>query len=161
SIYLAAVLHGALRVMRGLPFGTTLSLRTGFRRLLPVIGLAICEGLVFPISLALLIVPYIVLGCLWFVTTSACAFEHLGPFGSMRRSAALTKGHRWRLAGALLLLNLVSAIYYIIGPVVTPIWGAWATFAGQFLWWTMFVGFQAIVSIVAYSDLRAAKEGVD
>ena len=78
----------------------------------------------------------------------------------MRRSSQLTKGHRWKVFGLILLVAvLVSVVVGMInlgfelmagpilalisGLVLNGIWGA----------------FYAISVVVTYHDLRAAKEG--
>ena len=48
--------------------------------------------------------------CMWFVTLPACVLERTGPIRSLSRSAFLTKGHRWRVFGLILLVLLVNLI---------------------------------------------------
>src|SRR5258708_17090641 len=72
-------------------------------------------GLAVMFASMLFIVPGLILYMMWSVATPACVVERLGPFRSMARSRALTKGHRWKIFG-LLLLTLIPGV--IIGAVI-------------------------------------------
>jgi hypothetical protein len=159
----ALVLYGAFQQTRGKPVSLVESLRVGFRRIVPVIGLAISASVLMGLGFVLLIVPGLIVATMLFVATPACVVEQLGPFSSMDRSARLTKGHRWRIFGLFLLIGLpvgilgemidlmakiagASGIPAAIGHVILDaIWGA---------------GYAALV-IATYHDLRVTKEGVD
>ena len=98
---------------------------------------------------------------MWFVAIPACVVEQTGPWKSLNRSAALTKGNRWKVFGMMVLLTIISAIG---GALV----GAFAAAAGATLggllaliWIALVAPFSAILVVVTYHDLRVAKEGVD
>lgn len=60
-------------------------------------------------SLALLI-PGLLIQLAWNVAAPVAALERRGVVGSLRRSADLTRGHRWALFGLLLLLGLAAGV---------------------------------------------------
>jgi hypothetical protein len=201
----AIVLYGAFQDMRGRPVSLADCLKVGLRRFFPLIGLAICVGIAMFAYLAFLalamaamiqalqsslvmltfllvivmMVPLLILFLMWFVATPVCVVERLGPFRSLGRSRALTKGHRWKIFG-LILVTLIPAM--IVAGVITVVMAklgigvslrigiffdlnkAMNTVAAQIvslIWTATWTAFYAILVVVAYHDLRVAKEGVD
>jgi hypothetical protein len=92
----------------------------------------------------------------------ACVVEGLGPVQSMRRSAELTQGHRWRIF-ALWFAILVAEIFVQMGldQVMRPFGYFALVLAPQVLWDILVSAFAAVATAVTYRDLRVAKEGVD
>ena len=80
----------------------------------------------------------------------------------MKRSRQLTKGHRWKIFGLMLVLIMVSAV---AGPAITAAFtamgGSMLALIGDLLWNGVWTAFYAIAVVVAYHDLRVAKEGID
>ena len=157
----AAILHGAFQDMRGLPVRIGDSLRVGLARFLPLLGLMICMVIVIVVGFLLLIVPGCIAVSMLFVCVPACVVERLGPFRSMGRSGALTKGHRWKISGLLLLLGIGSGIVSIVLTLALATVGFAGTSVGLWIWQALFAAYSAVVGVVAYHDLRVAKEGVD
>jgi hypothetical protein len=156
------ILHGAFEDLRGRPVSVKTSLQVALRRFFPVIGLsivmAVCEGF----AAICLLFPAIMLAIMWFVATPACVIEQLGPFGSLGRSSQLTKGHRWKILGLLLLLLLaLMVVSGVLGASLNAIGGTTLKLIGEALWsgaWSMVF---TIAAAVTYHDLRVIKEGVD
>jgi MFS family permease len=166
----AVVLYGAFQVMRGRRVDLAESARIGLRRFFPLIVVAIVVPLVAGFAAILLIFPMIMLYMMWLVATPVCVVEQLGPFASTARSRQLTKGHRWKLFGMILLLLIPALIIgAIIGVVAVAVTGGFLTFmttttVGQIVnlvWGAIWSAFLAILIVVTYHDLRVAKEGVD
>jgi hypothetical protein len=178
----AIVLYGAFQDMRGRPVSLADCFQVGLGRFFPIVGLAISMGLAVMFASILLIIPGLILYMMWIVATPACVVERLGPFRSMGRSRALTKGHRWKILGLFLLTLIpVAIIGAIIGALVVAVFGV-AGLAGGFsaglfgltaalgttlghiftlIWSSIWKAFYAILAVVIYHDLRVAKEGVD
>jgi hypothetical protein len=158
----SAMIHGAFQDIRGRRFDLGVSINRGFRRLLPVLGTSICYGFVVVLGFALFIVPGLIILTVYLVAVPVCVVEGLGPIRSLDRSRMLSKGYRWRIF-AIYLAPLVGAIILLfvlvlVGTLIAgTIGGAAATFLGS----ALFSTYEAIVSIVTYHDLRAAKEGLD
>jgi hypothetical protein len=86
--------------------------------------------------------------------------EGLGLVDSLRRSVELTRGHRWKIFGIMILVlaplptanaNLRAAISFL-GP---------ALYLGQYVLGVAWItGFTSVL-IVIYHDLRVANEGID
>jgi hypothetical protein len=158
----AVILYGAFQDMRGRPVGLVDSLMVGLRRFFPIVGLAIVMTLLVGLAMMLLIVPGLILMTMWFVGMPVCVVEQRGPWKSLKRSAELTKGHRWKIFGLMILLIIVSALVSpLIDLVLTNIAGKTLAFVGELIWNGVWGAFYAIAAVVAYHDLRVAKEGVD
>jgi hypothetical protein len=170
----AIVLYGAFQVMRGRPVNLVESAAVGLRRFFPIVGIAISVYLLAGLASLLLIIPGLMLYMMWFVATSVCVVEQLGPFRSMGRSRELTRGHRRKIFGLILLTVIPAGIVgLVVGAVAVAALGMGAilglsptliTPVGQFvglLWSAIWKAFYAILAVVIYHDLRVAKEGVD
>src|SRR5262249_11920748 len=148
----AVILHVAFQNMRNQPPNISESLKVGLRRFLPLLLLGIVMGVLMVLvvmalsavagvtgvisgnqvyAVVAVFIPVIlglatiaILYTMWFVAVAACVVERRGPFGSMGRSSRLTKGHRWRIFGLLILLFLVSIIASIlIELILRPLGG--------------------------------------
>jgi uncharacterized membrane protein len=168
----AMVLYGAFQNMRGRPVSLADCLTVGLRRFFPIIGLTICIILALGFASILLVFPALMLAMMWFVATPVCVVEQLGPFRSMGRSRELTKGHRWRLFGLVLLILIPAVIVGAIVGVMLFIVGAsgfltlnavLASSIGKLIglvWKAAWGAFLAVVIAMTYHDLRVAKEGL-
>jgi hypothetical protein len=162
SVCQSAMIYGAFQDVRGRPFDIGASVRRGLSRFLPVIGAAICAGVLVGVGFVFLAIPGLMLLTMFFVIIPVCVVEGLGPIESMGRSRQLTKGYRWHIfaiyfvpalvigIGGALLQRLGMSIagtagHAILGFLVTAVGGA----------------YQAIVNIMTYHDLRSVKEGLD
>jgi hypothetical protein len=158
----AVVLYGAFQDMRGRPVNLAESLQVGFRRFFPIIGLAIVMYFLIMLGTMLLIVPGLILLTMWFVATPVCVVETLGPIKSMRRSSQLTKGHRWKIFGLILLVAVMGSV--IIGGInlsLEAMAGPILSLIGGVLLNGVWGAFNAIAVVVTYHDLRVAKEGTN
>jgi hypothetical protein len=158
----AVVLYAAFQDMRGRPVNLGESLRVALGRLLAIIGLAFCVSIGAGIGMLLLIIPGLILLTMWYVATPVCVVEQKGPLSSMGRSSELTKGHRWKIFGMILLVFIVAAIVGgIIGALLGLTGSTVLVALGTLLWSGIWGAFYAIFVVVTYHDLRVAKEGID
>jgi hypothetical protein len=158
----ATLLYGAIQKMRGEEFGIGESLGRGFARFFPILGMLICAGLGAGLASLVFLVPGVVLAVAWYVALPACIIEKLGPIASLRRSAYLTKGNRWRIFGIALIIGGVSiVVQFALFPLLAVVVGHTASAIGSFIWMALFQAFSSVVIAVLYHDLRVAREGVD
>jgi hypothetical protein len=156
------VLYAAFQDMLNRHVRAGESLGVASARFFPIVGVAICVGIAGGFGMLLLVVPGIIWLVMWSVAVPACVVERLGPIQSMRRSAALTKGHRWKIFGIFVLLLVVNLICQIVlRLVLKAAGGVDANIVGLWIWSAIFTAFSAIVTTIIYHDLRVAKEGVD
>jgi hypothetical protein len=119
-------------------------------------------GILGGLAFLLLIVPGFIVMTMWFVSTPACVVERTGPWASMKRSAALTKGHRWKIFGLLLLLVLLSLIVAgLMQLVLMQVGSTILVLLGTLLWGALWTAYYSIAVVMTYHDLRVAKEGID
>ena len=158
----AIVLYGAFQVMRGKNFLLWESARLGLSRAQSVINLALLMGIAVGVGLILLVVPGLYLSAMLCVALPACVVEGRGAVDSMNRSGALTKGHRWKLVGIVLVLLLGDIIGAVaISDGIGAFAGTAVTALGLLLWNSLYVAYEAIVGVIIYHDLRVAREGID
>ena len=157
----AAVVTAAIDDMRGRPVGMTAALRGALRRSFPVLGTMIAVFLLGGLGFYVL-VPILTANPVLFVAVPAGVVEGLGPVQSMRRSADLTKGYRWRIFALSLVISLADIIVLsTIDDATRPLGHMALVLAPQIAWVMVMGAFAVILTAVTYRDLRVAKEGVD
>jgi hypothetical protein len=161
-VVVAAILHATFQDMRGRPVRLGESIQRGLRRFFPLIGGGILVGLGVLLGFVLLVVPGLILFTRWYVFAPVCVVEQKGPLSSMKRSAELTKGNRWKLFAIYIILILAATlvggvIIRLVLATMSPI----VALAVQGVWHGVWSAFNNILSVVIYHDLRAAKEGAD
>lgn len=62
------------------------------------------------VGFLLLIVPGIIFALMFLFTTFIVIDRQLGPIEAMKESNRITRGHKWRLLGLLLLLTLINIL---------------------------------------------------
>jgi uncharacterized membrane protein len=155
----AALVYGTISTMRGnrASMGETFSRSLG--ALGTVILLAIVISICVGLGLILFIVPGIVIAVMFWVAIPAEVVERGGVGASLKRSRELTKGHRWSIfALVVLLIVLMMLISGVLGMIIGQSEGLPAIVFQEIL--GMFVsGIWAVITAVAYHDLRVIKEG--
>jgi hypothetical protein len=136
------------------------SLQVTVTRFFPLMSLAGWVGLAVGVGLVLLIVPGLICMAMFAVAVPVCVVERQSALASMQRSAALTSGYRWPLFWLYVMLGLIvwmtmlvlqQVLAQIAGDLVQSL-GMWAARAAV-------TAFHAVLGVVIYRDLRAAKEG--
>ncbi len=173
TIVTATMVYGTFQDLRGTPASIGISLRKGAGAILPVIGVALLGTLLTMLGALALIIPgFMIAAALW-VAIPTAVVERPGVIASLKRSADLTRGYRWKIFGIFVVIWLVSAV--AVGMVQTPLAVSVATAgpqgigSGLFLVYNglvllvsaFFTALAAVASAVAYHDLRAVKEGFD
>jgi len=158
----AIILFGAFQDMLGRDFPIGESLRKGLSRIFPIFGMLIVEGLALLVGFMLLFIPGYMLFVAWYAALPVLVVERLGPIASLRRSAELTKGHRWKIFGIIFVMGIVAGI---IGAVINAVALMFHEHAVhtivQYLFQALLIAFESVVGVVLYHDLRAAKEGIN
>ena len=158
----AVLVHSAFQDMRHRRVDLAESVKVGFSRFFPVLGLAILFMLGTWLGLMLLIIPGLILMTRWYIAAPACVVERVGPLASMRRSAELTKGHRWKVFGAMILMYLgTGTASQVLTTSFTTMGGPMLGMVGSLIAQSVTGAFVAIFVVVTYYELRVAKEGID
>jgi hypothetical protein len=157
----AVILFGAFQDLRGHPVQAGEAVQRALGRFFPLIGVGLLTVLAIFFASMLLVVPGLILMVMWAVVVPACVVEGLGPSGSMARSSALTKGHRWKIFGTIILLLIINAIASnVVGLILGPA-GFLVAIVGSLAWTAVWTAYWNCVLIMIYHDLRVAKEGID
>jgi hypothetical protein len=115
AVGFAGAIQGMSSVARGGATSIGECFARGFARALPALGLLILWGLGVWLGMILLVVPGVILICMWSVSVPVLMAENAGIFASFGRSRALTKGSRWPILGLLL---IVLIAFYLISLVL-------------------------------------------
>lgn len=170
NLVTAAVVYGAFQELKGERASFGQCLGVGLSRLLPVVGVAIVAGILVGLGFVAFVVPGVIALVVFYVAIPSAVVENMGVGSSLGRSRALTKGYRWRVLLLLILLAICTMVFYVlVGVVLTFLFavafgGGEPFVAAALLEWgiSAFVACAAaVMSAVAYHDLRVAKEGID
>lgn len=167
SLLSATLVYGTIIQLRGGHATAMESVVKGLGLLLPVIGVSLLAGLITLAGMLLLIIPGILAFIVLWVAVPAAVVERPGIVASLRRSAELTDGYRWRVLGVIAVILLISAVIemLVVGPLVAtmgnategmPIGATIILLVVQ----AFFAALSAVTIAVSYHDLRIAKEGV-
>lgn len=158
----AAIAIAVFQVLRGTKPSFGGSLSRGLSNLVAVFVAALLTGLGIALGTLLLVIPGIILSCIWVVTIPACAVEQLGAIDSIKRSTELTKGYRMTIFLCLLIFgvgmfatSLLLVLLIGLMPTLIVVWVIVAILLSALL--------QAVASVmgsIIYYNLRALKEGV-
>jgi hypothetical protein len=130
------------------------------------LGDCLSMGLGYFVGLILLIVPGVILMLAWSVATPVLVIERKGVFGSLSRSAELTRGHRWSMLGLYVCMGLLMIVLSLPCGLVTGIVSAMTP--GNLVPALIFSSlvsaveamFIAVALTAAYTELRGSREGV-
>jgi Membrane domain of glycerophosphoryl diester phosphodiesterase len=92
------------------------AIRRSFARFWPILGVSILVSLGIFVGLILFIIPGIMLAPRWAVALPACVVDNIGPLAAMRRSAELTRSHRWKILIFTFAFIGVFALYVEAAP---------------------------------------------
>jgi hypothetical protein len=155
----AVVTYGTVQDLRGRPAGLGDWFRTGLGAALPTCIVAVVWYVIVIVGIILLIIPGIIFMLMLWVVFPVTVMERPGIVGSLRRSAFLTRGNRWRLLGLFLVLAVIMGLLEAGAAFILPFSGP-GSFVGSAVSAAVAV-FWLVVLGVTYYDLRMAKEGVD
>lgn len=157
-----AVIHRAVTRFndRRAQFGSDLS--AGLRFCLSILTITLLTILMVGGGLVLLIVPGIIIAITLSVAVPVRVMEGSSIFGAFSRSAALTRGHRWRLLALFAILLVIGGILGgILGGLAGAIFGPSPLLAASM--GTMRAAallFNSVLVAAIYYELRILKEGV-
>jgi uncharacterized membrane protein len=167
----AAVTYATVQELRGRRVGFGEFFGRGLAQGGAAIRVAILSGILLLLAFIALVIPGLVLYTMWWVAIPVAVIERPGAVESLRRSAELTKGNRWRVfalvVGFLAGVFLVAiGIAFVIVVVVELSAAGDRTLFDQLMavtmwvWTALFMAGQAVLTAVSYYYLRVAKEGV-
>jgi hypothetical protein len=168
----AAVTYLVVEELGGRHASIGKSISVGLSRLLPALAVGLLAGLCIVLGAVLLIVPGLILLCMFYVAVPASVIEKPGVGGALSRSAALTKGHRWQIFGLFILMFILGAALSFVAEsalidkidvgddeIVAP--HHWKRYVFVTVGLQIITGaLGAVMAATAYVGLRNDKEGV-
>jgi len=111
-------------------------------------------------SLVLTMAWFAVTPLFWYVALSIALIESKGVLASLKRSAALTKEHRWRVFGIVLVVAIGPglAVRFLEAPLLFVI-GRDALILVDFVVRVFLIAIGTIIGTATYHSLRMSKEG--
>jgi hypothetical protein len=170
----AIVVRVAFQTLRRQPAGLHAAVQEALPRFFSILGLAILAcllifGMITLVSHlpepALFAMVFMIVASVlfvrWSIALPACVVEGLGVVDSLGRSARLTKGHRWKIFGTIVLVCApLPAVTAILGAAMSLL-GPALQHLGQFVLGVAWItGFNSVLTVI-YHDLRVANEGID
>jgi hypothetical protein len=95
----------------------------------------------------------------WWLMIPVIVVEGSGPVACIKRSTALTEGHRWKLLALLLTLFVPQLLVKALLVIATPVLGAVVIAVVNIVVSGVFTTFNAVAATTIYGHLRAIKEG--
>jgi hypothetical protein len=121
SLFIAAASWTAAQALEGRTPSADETLSQGLRFFPPVLAVQMLYLLGTMAGAVLLLVPGIIVALMWILASSALIVERLGVIDALKRSRALTKGHRWALLGLVVAYSLVViAVEWVIFRITAP-----------------------------------------
>lgn len=160
--YLAtgAITYGVFQQLRGKDATIGDCLSRGLSALLPVLGLAIVEGIAVSLGFVACVIPGLLLMLRWAVAVPAMVTERTGVSESLSRSADLTAGSRGEVFGVqVVLVALQFGAGFAVGLLTAKNPTLRLTLSGALRLFT--VGLSATGSAVMYYQLRSLRESID
>jgi hypothetical protein len=171
NMVLSLVIQGAIsyavfQVIMGGRASVGESVSKAASKIFALIAIAFLSGVGVMFGIMLLVIPGLMLLCMWYVSAPSCVVERLGPIESLGRSRALTKGYRWWVFGVMILASIFAWLIYglftvlvrflvpdiILRSIVSPIVTNLATLIPN--------AFVNVASAVVYYRLRMVKENL-
>jgi hypothetical protein len=167
----AAITYGVVEELRGNHAPMSRCISVGLSRLLPVLGTALLVGLVVALGFVLLIVPGVILMCMFWLAIPSVVIEGNGGADALTRSKQLTDGYKSKIFGILFVFGLIGGIAQQVMEAVMDVSSATTPAEAMDLLRTVMIfaflfdvivsSLTAVANAVVYSDIRAIKEGVN
>lgn len=152
-----ALVYALMKVMQtGVAPGINESYRWGFSKLGKLILCAALSLLLQALGFALCIIPGIVIYLSLIVAYPIVILENSSVTGALETSRDLTRGHRWNILGALLVLGIVMGVPAGVVEILTfATGGLWPLHVAAAILSDIFEQSLTVLSLVTYLSIRA------
>jgi hypothetical protein len=161
-----ALTYGVVQQLRGHRASIGQCIAVGLARLLPILGVGLLTGLCILGGVLLLLIPGIIAACALWITVPVAVVEHPGVVGALKRSAALTRGHRRDIFAILFVLGLAD--FGVDKIIESAMLSGYVTLDDAKAYFYVVLGaavlfgaLRSAAQAVGYSQLRLEKDGVD
>jgi len=166
--FLIAILaHGTYAQLRAQPASLGSILDQALERILPLLFIGLAFGVMVGLASLALLIPGIYVAAVFFVVMPVAVVEKINIQEAFARSAELTKGFRWRLAGLVLLIVLLAILWRAVSSLAFDVLLIdidavfWSAMAGGYVLQAIVTAYFAVFVTVAYHELRQAKGELD
>ncbi len=121
SLVTATIMHVVVQQRRGVDVRISESVSVAFRRLLPFMGVGIVSAILVFLGFLVLVIPGLILYCMFFVVQPISVIERSSVTESLRRSVQLTQGKRWTIFCTLIGLSIVQSVLQFILSLVAAV----------------------------------------
>jgi hypothetical protein len=164
----ATIIYAAASDLNGRPVSVADSLRAGLYAFIPLVAIGILTGLAVGIGFILLIVPGVMLALAWCVVVPIFVVERPNIMDVFGRSAALTRGNRWRILGLfcifIVAILVVELVFGIVGGLTNIISLGGFPFLTRLIVLPLMQTASGLIGATAgavlYMELRRVREGV-
>lgn len=163
SVLTGATVFNVFQHVRGRKASFRECLDIGVSRFLPIIGVSILVGLGVMAGLFALVIPGIILGCMWSVSIPVTVVERANPIRSLKRSGALTADKGWTLFLTWFVLLIIAYGFVFIGAAIGGAVMVGNPTAGRLIIPILMIPVAPMLSVpqsVLYYQLKMLKEGV-
>jgi hypothetical protein len=149
--------------MRGRDTSISDCLKVGLSNLLPILGVAVLQGLAIFVGLLFCAIPGLMAASMLAVAVPVAIEERRGVFAALSRSDELTAGYRWHIFGVLFFLGVISiGVGLVLGVLLLvlaslPLLPTLLREAAG----VVTSGLSATAAAVMYYRLRSVKESID
>jgi len=152
-----ALIYALMKVMQtGVTPSVNESYRWGFSKLGKLIICAALSVTLQALGFALCIIPGIVVYLSLIVAYPIVILENGSATGALELSRDLTKGHRWNILGASILLGLVVGVPVVVAEIlVFATGGLWPLHFAAAILSDIFEQSLTVLSLVTYLSIRA------
>lgn len=158
TLIAAAVTYGVIMELHGTRPSHAQCITRGFAQLAPAFGASMLALLAIFGGFVLLVVPGIIVSLMLWVVVPVAIIEKPGATEALRRSRALTQGHKGTL---FVILLLEIAVSYAFDHAAADAF-EWDVYVLVSFAFDALVGlFYAITAAVAYTQLRQLEEGIE
>lgn len=163
----STVTYGVVMELRGQRASMAANLRVGISRLLPSLLVTLLWALCVGLGFLALIVPGLILYCMFFVAVPASVIERPGIGGALSRSRQLTSGSRPGIFALILIVGLVSlGVEKLLEGALLDTSDPGKVMASVRVYVYASAAFEivagvfgAVLAAVTYAQLRFSKEG--
>ena len=156
----AVVIFGTFQDLRGRRASVLDCIKGGLKPVVPIVLIGVLSTIIISLGL-ILIIPGLIFAVGFYVAIPVGVVERPGVWASLARSRELVRGHGWRVFGLLIIATFITQFELAAGAdglfgLGDDVWQILGTVRD-----VLATAFAAIMSAVAYHDLRIIKDGAN
>jgi hypothetical protein len=163
SLATAMTVSAAVQDLLGQPIRIGHSINLGFGHLVPVLLTGLSIAIFAAVGAALFVIPGVMIFVACVCAIPVSVVERRGPIQSIKRSFALTKGHRWGIFGAVAVTFVLQCVCDELVSTGSKAFDnhLLAEAILQFGVSVIIGTYNMLLNVIIYHDIRVAVEGVD